>query len=95
MFHYDINRSSDSDADELTLLDGDAAELNAILSKEDKAMNTEDKEFMWSKRDSLKGISEALPKVLLSAPQFNYTGMLWVQVHNVCKYAVRAGMPCV
>ena len=69
-------------SDEHELLDGDLAELNKILAKEDKAMDAEDKEFMWSKRAALQSLPAALPKVLLSAPQFNYTGKLYFIFHS-------------
>ena len=50
-------------------------EFQAILAKDDTDMNEGDEEFMWSKRENLRSFPEALPKVLLSAPEKNYTGM--------------------
>ena len=54
--------------------EGDLREFQAILAKDDTDMNEGDEEFMWSKRENLRSFPEALPKVLLSAPEKNYTG---------------------
>ncbi|XP_067936157.1 phosphatidylinositol 4-phosphate 3-kinase C2 domain-containing subunit alpha-like [Watersipora subatra] len=69
----------EKDGEDVELPAGDLAELTSILAKEDGAMTKEDKRFMWSKRETLSGVSEALPKVLLSAPLFGSEGTRAIQ----------------
>ena len=69
--YTNVLRYSEVD-DDIALPDGVFAELNSILAKDDKSLSDADKQFMWSKRNLLKSIPEALHKVLLSAPQYNY-----------------------
>ena len=59
-------------------------EFQAILAKDDTDMNEVDEEFMWSKRENLRSFPEALPKVLLSAPEKNYTGMTTTKINSRC-----------
>ena len=68
-------RRPQSELGEPDLGEGDLREFQAILAKDDTDMNEGDEEFMWSKRENLRSFPEALPKVLLSAPEKNYTGI--------------------
>lgn len=55
-------------------------QLQAILSKPDSQLTDDDREFMWSKRLNVGSIPEALSKVLLSAPEKNYTGEAFIML---------------
>lgn len=82
LYHYSLSivtydtysRRPQSEHGEPDLGEGDLKEFQAILAKDDEDLDEADEEFMWSKRENLRSFPEALPKVLLSAPEKNYTG---------------------